>query len=196
MYYGSDAPVGVGAIAFRSPSPLGPLSQFDPFATIPPVPDFRYCVEDFFGGSVDLAGVVEVSFCRLEHKPEIISGMLFRFAGGRREALGEVRLSGLQEPMLLGGEGRELMYLEFGYDPTGVVPEHPNLLDAQFNSFEEAPEDSNPANHPDIVGHRFLEVSWEGTLEWWWSPFQCLLVYEGRASLEPRDATVWLEFGG
>jgi hypothetical protein len=34
--------------------------------------------------------------------------------------------------MLLRGEGREVMYLEFGYDPTGVVPDHPNLLDARF----------------------------------------------------------------
>ncbi|KAF4455321.1 hypothetical protein F53441_2335 [Fusarium austroafricanum] len=197
IYYGSDAQVGVGAIAFRSPSPSSePLGRFDPLATIPPVPDFRYCIEEFFGGSIDLAGVVEVTFCRLEHKPEIISGMLFRFAGGHREALGEVRLNGLQEPMLLGGEGREVIYLEFGYDPTGVVPEHPNLLDASFARFEEPPEDLNPANHPDVAGHRFLEVSWEGTLEWWWSPLQCLIVYEGRASLEPRDAIVWLEFGG
>ncbi|KAF4955361.1 hypothetical protein FGADI_4606 [Fusarium gaditjirri] len=114
MYYGSDAPVGVGALAFRSPPPSRPLSQFDPLATMPPIPSFRYCVEDFFGGSVGLEGVVEVTFCRLEHKPEIISGMLFRFAGGRREVLGEVRLSGQQKPMLLGGEGREVMYLEFG----------------------------------------------------------------------------------
>jgi hypothetical protein len=34
--------------------------------------------------------------------------------------------------MLLRGEGREVMYLEFRYDPTGVVPDHPNLLDARF----------------------------------------------------------------
>ncbi|KAF5675256.1 hypothetical protein FDENT_9811 [Fusarium denticulatum] len=193
IYYGSDAPVGVGAFAFRSPSPSGSLGQFDPLGTMPPMPSLRYCVEDFFGGSVDLVGVVEVTCCRLEHKPEIISGMLFRFAGGRREALGEVRLSGLQQPMLLGGEGREVMYLEFGYDPTGVIPEHPNLLDARFTRFDEPPEDLNPQNHPDIAGHRFLEVSWEGVLEWWWSPLQCLLMYGGRASLQPRDATVWLE---
>ncbi|KAF5562003.1 hypothetical protein FPHYL_5871 [Fusarium phyllophilum] len=119
--------------------------------------------------------------------------MLLRFAGGRREALGEVRLSGLQQPMLLGGEGREVMYLEFGYDPTGIVPEHPNLLDARFTRFDEPSEDLNPENHPDVAGRGFLEVSWEGVLEWRWSPLQCRLVYEGRASLQPRDATVWLE---
>ncbi|KAG7411995.1 hypothetical protein Forpe1208_v008615 [Fusarium oxysporum f. sp. rapae] len=99
---------------------------------MPPVPSFRYFIVHFLGGSVGLAGVVEVTFCQLEHKPEIISSMLFCFAGCHPEALGEVRLSGLQEPMLLRGEGREVMYLEFGYDPTGVVPENPNLLNARF----------------------------------------------------------------
>ncbi|KAF9767356.1 hypothetical protein IL306_000098 [Fusarium sp. DS 682] len=114
---------------------------------------------DFFGGSIDLAGVVEVTFYRLQHKPEIILGMLFRFTGGRREALRGVRLNGLQEPVLLEGEGREFMYLEFGYDSTGVAPGHPNLLNARFTGFEELSEDIYPASHSDIVGHRLLVVS-------------------------------------
>lgn len=60
---------------------------------MPPIPSFRYFIVHFFGGSVDLAGVVEVTFCQLEHKPEFISSMPFCFAGSRQEALGEVRLS-------------------------------------------------------------------------------------------------------
>ncbi|KAF5540126.1 hypothetical protein FNAPI_10584 [Fusarium napiforme] len=113
------------------------------------MPHLRYCVEDFFGGSVDLVGVVEVTCCRLEHKPEVISGMLFRFAGGRREALGGVRLCGLQQPRYASrGQGREAMYFEFEYDHTGVVSEHPNLFDARFTMFHEPPEDLNPENHP------------------------------------------------
>ncbi|KAH7169180.1 hypothetical protein DER46DRAFT_645630 [Fusarium sp. MPI-SDFR-AT-0072] len=75
---------------------------------------------------------------------------------------------------------------------TGVMPQ---MSPRSIGRSDEPPQDLNPESHPDITGHRFLEVSWEGTLEWWWSPLQCLLVYEGRASLEPRDATVWLEFG-
>ncbi|KAF5649956.1 uncharacterized protein FTJAE_755 [Fusarium tjaetaba] len=146
IYYGSDAPVGVDTFAFRNPAPSGSLGQFDPLGAMPPIPGLRYCVEDFFGGSVDLVGVVEVTCCRLEHKPEITSGMLFRFARDLREAL---------------GEGRKAVYLEFGYDHTGVVPERPNLLDARFTMFDEPPEDLNPENHPDIAGHRFLEASWE-----------------------------------
>ncbi|KAF5615367.1 hypothetical protein F52700_13439 [Fusarium sp. NRRL 52700] len=144
IYYGSDTPVGFGALACRSPPPSRSLSQFDPLVAMLQTPSLRYCVEDFLGGFVDLAGIVEVTFCRLEHKPEIISGMLFRFAGGRRETL---------------GEGREVMY-----DPTGVVPEHPNLIDARFTRFDKPPEDLNPENHPDIAVHRFLEASWETSM--------------------------------
>ncbi|KAF5981244.1 hypothetical protein FCOIX_4322 [Fusarium coicis] len=135
-------PVGVGAFAFRSPVPSGSLGQFDPLGAFPPIPSLRYCVEDFFGGSVDLVGVVEVTCCRLEHKPEIISGMLFRFGRGLRDHVPRVR-----------------------YDPTGVVSEHPSLFDARFTGFDEPPENLNPENHPDIAGHRFLEASWEEILE-------------------------------
>ncbi|EWG39821.1 hypothetical protein FVEG_15072 [Fusarium verticillioides 7600] len=160
----------VGGLGFRtskgSPAPSGSLGQFDPLGAMPLIPSLRYCVEDFFGGSVDLVGVVEVTCCRLKHKPEIVSGMLFRFAGGRQEALGEVHLNGLQQPMLLGVRGEKSCT---------------------------SSSDLNPENHPGIAGHRFLEASREEILEWWWSPLQCLLVYGGRASLQLRDATVWLE---
>ncbi|KAH7200292.1 hypothetical protein DER44DRAFT_901822 [Fusarium oxysporum] len=117
---------------------------------MPPVPSFRYLIVHFFGGSVDLSGVVEVTFCQLEHKPEIISRV-------RVEKKSCTSSSGT---IPLG------LYLITRTSSTRASPG------------DEPPEDLNPESHPDITGHRFLEVSWEG-----------------RASLEPRDAAARLEFG-
>ncbi|QKD55650.2 uncharacterized protein FOBCDRAFT_92621, partial [Fusarium oxysporum Fo47] len=110
---------------------------------MPPVPSFRYLIVHFFGGSVDLAGVVEVTFCQLEHKPEFIS---------------RVRVE------------------RSCTSSSGTIPPGLYLItrtsSTRASSGDEPPEDLNPESHPDITGQRFLEVSWEGSLEWWRSPLK------------------------
>ncbi|KAK2478370.1 hypothetical protein H9L39_10858, partial [Fusarium oxysporum f. sp. albedinis] len=59
---------------------------------------------------------------------------------------------------------------------SGTIPPGLYLItrtsSTRASSGDEPPEDLNPESHPDITGQRFLEVSWEGSLEWWWSPLK------------------------
>ncbi|KAG5773829.1 hypothetical protein H9Q72_000555 [Fusarium xylarioides] len=189
FYYDSMSSMGIGGLAFEDPSPVTQSVQpFDPTTIVPPMPDFRYCVEPFFFSSANLQGLSEITVCQIPNKRGI-SGLLLTYANGHREALGEVRLNCLEHPIDVGKQDR--IWLRFEYDPTGIIDEHPRLVEISFSRIEPIIRDGTD---PAIAGINCLEVLFTDELHWWWSSLQCQVFYQDQGSLQPRDAEKWLLF--
>ncbi|KAF4496317.1 hypothetical protein FAGAP_7529 [Fusarium agapanthi] len=112
FYYDSMSSMGVGGLAFEDSSPVTQgVQPFDPTTIVPPMPDFRY-------------------FCQI---PDMlgISGLLLTYTNGHKEALGEVRLNCLELPIHVGKQDR--IWLRFEHDPTGIIDEHPRLVEISFS---------------------------------------------------------------
>ncbi|KAI1019844.1 hypothetical protein LB504_009378 [Fusarium proliferatum] len=189
FYYDSMSSTCIGGLAFEDPSPVTQgVQPFDPTTIVPPMPDFRYCVELFFFSSANLKGLSEITVCKVPDKRGI-SGLLLAYTNGHKEALGEVRLNSLEPPIGVGKQDR--IWLRFEYDPTGIIDEHPRLVEISFSRIEPIIRDGTD---PTIAGINCLEVLFTDELHWWWSPLQCQVFYNGQGSLQPRDADRWLLF--
>ncbi|KAF5682702.1 hypothetical protein FCIRC_4847 [Fusarium circinatum] len=81
------------------------VQPFDPTTIVPPMPDFRYCVEPFFFSSANLQCLSEITVCQI---PDMrgISGLLLTYTNGHKEALGEVRLNCVEPPIEVGKQDR------------------------------------------------------------------------------------------
>lgn len=181
--------MGIGGLAFEDPSPVAQGFQpFDPTTIVPPMPDFRYCVEPFFFSSANLHNLSKITVCQIPDKRGI-SGLLLTYKNGHKEALGEVRLNCLEPPIDVGKQDR--VWLRFEYDPTGIIDEHPRLVEISFSPIEPIMRDGTD---PAVVGINCLEVLFTDELHWWWSSLQCQVFYDGQGSLQPRDAEKWLLF--
>ncbi|KAF5982935.1 hypothetical protein FBULB1_4047 [Fusarium bulbicola] len=188
-YYESLSSMWIGGLAFEYPSPVTQgVPPFDPTTILPPMPDFRYCVEPFFFSSANLQCLSEITVCQI---PDIrgISGLLLTYTNGHKEALGEVRLNCLEPPIDVGKQDR--IWLRFEYDPTGIIDENPRLVEISFSRIEPTIRDGAD---PAIAGLNRLEVLSTDELHWWWSSLQCQVFYEGQGRLQPRDAEKWLLF--
>ncbi|KAF5559385.1 hypothetical protein FMEXI_17 [Fusarium mexicanum] len=161
---------------------------FEPTTIVPPMPDFRYCVEPFFFSSANLQCLSEITVCQI---PDIrgISGLILTYTNGHKEALGEVRLNCLEPHIDVGKQDR--IWLRFEYDPTGIINEHPRLVEISFSRIEPTIRDGTD---PAIAGMNCLEILFTEKLHWWWSSLQCQAFYEGQGSLQPRDAEKGLLF--
>jgi hypothetical protein len=181
--------MGIGGLAFEDPSPVAQGFQpFDPTTIVPPMPDFRYCVEPFFFSSANLHNLSKITVCQIPDKRGI-SGLLLTYKNGHKEALGEVRLNCLEPPIDVGKQDR--VWLRFEYDPTGIIDEHPRLVEISFSPIEPIMRDGTD---PAVVGINCLEVLFADELHWWWSSLQCQVFYDVQGSLQPRDAEKWLLF--
>ncbi|KAH7200293.1 hypothetical protein DER44DRAFT_813674 [Fusarium oxysporum] len=189
IYYDSMSSMGIGGLAFEDPSPVAQGFQpFDPTTIVPPMPDFRYCVEPFFFSSANLHNLSKITVCQIPDKRGI-SGLLLTYKNGHKEALGEVRLNCLEPPIDVGKQDR--VWLRFEYDPTGIIDEHPRFVEISFSPIKPIMRDGTD---PAVVGINCLEVLFTDELHWWWSSLQCQVFYDGQGSLQPRDAEKWLLF--
>ncbi|KAF5703001.1 hypothetical protein FMUND_13222 [Fusarium mundagurra] len=153
FYYDSMSSMGIGGLAFEDPSPVTQgVQPFDPTTVVPPMPDFRYCVEPFFLSSANLQGLSKITVCRIPDKRGV-SGVLLTFTNGHKEALGEVRLSCLEPPIDVYKQDR--IWLRFEYDPTGIIDEHPRLVEISFSRIEPIIRDGTDLA---IAGINCLEV--------------------------------------
>ncbi|EWG39822.1 hypothetical protein FVEG_02515 [Fusarium verticillioides 7600] len=187
--YDSMSYMGIGGLAFEDPSPIAQgVQPLDPTTIVPPMPDFRYCVEPFFFSSANLQDLSKIKVCQIPYERGI-SGLLLTYINGHKEALGEVRLNCLESPIGVGKQDRN--WLRFEYDPTGIIDEHPRLVEISFSRIKPIIRDGTD---PATAGLNCLEVLFTDELHWWWSPLQCQVFYEGQGSLQPRDAEKWLLF--
>ncbi|KAF5981245.1 hypothetical protein FCOIX_4323 [Fusarium coicis] len=132
--YDSMSSMGIRGLAFEDPSLIAQgVQPFDPTTIVPPMPDFRYCVEPFVFSSANLPDLSKITVCQIQDERGI-SSLLLTHTTGHKEALDEVRLNCLESPIGVGKQDRN--WLRFEYDPTGIIDEHPRLVEISFSRIE------------------------------------------------------------
>lgn len=125
--------------------------------------------EPFFYSRADLSGLLHVTICRIGDS-DVVSGLLLHFYDDRTEAVGQVRLDFLRDE-LPAGHAKPL-YLGFKRDGDGCP-----YVSTVSNS---------PIRDPGIES--VIKLSGGGILEWFWSCWQCLVIYKGQKS--PDTASI------
>ncbi|KAM6535663.1 hypothetical protein FALCPG4_005212 [Fusarium falciforme] len=99
-----------------------------------------------------------------------ISGMLLTCADGRCERLGEVRLDGLQEPVMKAE--RDTIWLGFRHEDVWTEDASPHVAEMAFEPLDMAPMD-------------VLEMPLRELLDWWLSCYQYYLISGDQTSPRP-----------
>lgn len=151
-------------LAFKTPTPQQQSPPLLPEAPSP-FPEST-SLQDYFYSSAILDDVVEVTLCRPPTKKKV-SGLLFRYADGRKACVGEIRLDYMDVPVPL--SKLMALWLEFGWGDRGVF-----VRSVCF---------SRPLKES---ASQWFEVPICGLLEWWFSSNQCKIYHTGRASPATR----------
>lgn len=123
-----------------------------------------------------MEGVQEITPCvgMLEYRPVI--GMLLRYHDGRRACLGQYRLDWAAGPLVV--DPSRPLRMGFARSP-GLLP-----------YVAVATQDEGGAERE---GMRWLEIPWQGRLEWWFAEGQCRLDYsDGGFSMRSKRLTPWV----
>lgn len=166
-YFG-ESDSGVKRLVLESPEPAKPhFTRPLERSVCPPSGEIAKAkMEEFFFSSAQLHGIVEVTPCEsLLGHTAAITGLVLHYSDGHRECLGQVRLDHLLSPLTAAGS--RAMWLGFSSTADG-----PCVRKVEF---------SRPEQSAELV---WLEVSWSGTLEWWFSYRQCRVHYGQQASPE------------
>ncbi|KAI1265215.1 hypothetical protein F5Y18DRAFT_417326 [Xylariaceae sp. FL1019] len=124
-------------------------------------PDERYL---YTAASVE--NVASFSICRSRAGP-IIIGLLFTYNDGHRECVGQIRFDSLESPISV--DISQGLWLRVARDSSGC----PRVSEAGYSpmpGFEK----------------EYISVTWQGTLEWWFSHYQCWLCCNGQSSASPH----------
>lgn len=166
MFYEASH-TGINALAFENDHHSTPNQEFH--SPLPPATSIRMSQQDYFYSSSELRGLQYITPCRTEDRSGI-TGLLLSFADGHRESVGQVRLDLLTE------------HLNVSENQTAVLGfrkkegKHPSPYVADIASL-----DSELGN--DFVS--IMQIFCKGKLEWFWTWFQCYVMYEGQESPRP-----------
>ena len=130
-----------------------------PTSLIPSSPYFfTQSNEPWVVSSCDMEGIIEMTLCRnllISHKP--IMGMLLQYADGHRDCLGQFRFDQALE------RNRVDQYMSLHIGSRRTTKSFLYVVDVLT---------SPPPSHPELF---WIEVSWDGVLEWWSSPRHSVL---------------------
>lgn len=155
------AEFGIHDLAFETPQPSLCSSHPIPLQALSPYPEST-SQQDYFYSSAILDNVVTVAVCKQDSE-ERLSGLLFGYADGHEECVGEIRLDYLKPPIHISRPAT--IWLGFVSVHRGV-----HIRSIEF---------SRPQTKLPIV---WFEVPICGLLEWWFSLYQCKVYHGGRAS--------------
>lgn len=163
-------PAGIISLGFESKVPehtgISPLVLPRPLSSHPDPAS----VEGFLWSQASLEDVVEITTCRAAAATNsAITGLSFRYANGTTACVGQVRLDRLDRPLIVTSSKR--LYLCFKKTE---------------ESFSYVSEVLQSTENPQSITGTWFEVSWAGTLEWWYSYRQCQVWHNGRLSLTMR----------
>ncbi|RSL66116.1 hypothetical protein CEP54_003876 [Fusarium duplospermum] len=155
--FDSEEPTSTGTSRLGLPRPLSPH----------PSPASS---EGFLFSRASLEDVVEVTPCRgAAMTRSEITGLSFRYADGKMACVGQVRLDCLDPPLVV--KSSQKLHLRFGKTAKG----HPYIYEVLQST-----------ENPKSATGTWFDVSWTGTLEWWYSYRQCQVWHNGRRSLRVR----------
>ncbi|OTB04404.1 hypothetical protein M426DRAFT_261938 [Hypoxylon sp. CI-4A] len=117
----------------------------------------------WFYSSCSMLGVAQITLCidaLSDHKPVI--GMLLRYVDGRRECVGEMRFDMVTEPIQVGLS--EKLHI-----CTSTLSHGQDSSDGDASTWKYVKAVTTQPPVVEVRGDTWLEVSWKGTLEWWFS---------------------------
>ncbi|KAI0902715.1 hypothetical protein F4823DRAFT_621082 [Ustulina deusta] len=160
--YFNDSPRGICRLATSQLSTnQGPTSIA---GTLSPYPK-RTGVGDFFHSSANLRNAVTIRPCQetfASHSP--IIGLLIQYYNGDRTCVGQVRFDCLRTELTVKSFPKLCLWF------ARTKSKHPYV--AKVEQFP--PSDSEP--------YEWLDLRWEGYLEWWFSHWQCQVYHDGKSS--------------
>ncbi|KAI0871556.1 hypothetical protein GGS24DRAFT_471244 [Hypoxylon argillaceum] len=159
-FYIDESPAGICAVA-SWPSTGRTVTRRLPAALSPYPHSMSY--EDYLYTTASVENVSHVRPCRVE---SIITGLVFDYADGHRECVGQIRLDCLEAPTMI--DVSQKMWLKVSLSPRGF----PQVVDVGFS--------------PKSKSDEYICIVWRGSLEWWVSLNQCQLYHDGQASLSTR----------
>ncbi|KAH6880807.1 hypothetical protein B0T10DRAFT_143411 [Thelonectria olida] len=161
QFYFDGPSSGFRRIAFGGDPPLQPgVGPSIPQPISEPPPGDRLL--DFYS-SAPLKDVTELMPCRMEVRGAMhITGILLRYSNGHLERLGHVRPPCLEQPLVVGDHSG----FSLGFS-------HPKLKQPFVAAIALGGPLENGADE-------WLDLSWDGTLEWWFTAFQCDIQYKGK----------------
>jgi hypothetical protein len=159
--YFDEPSCGLRRIAFSGDAPHQPASgpEIPRPISEPPQGDR---LMDFYS-SAPLKDITELTPCRMGvHGVMTITGLLLRYSNGHLERLGHVRPPCLEQPLVVNDHsGFCLRFRSAGLN-------HNLVAAIRLGGLLEND------------GEEWLELSWDGTLEWWFSATQCDVRYDGK----------------
>ncbi|KAI1438836.1 hypothetical protein GGR50DRAFT_702799 [Xylaria sp. CBS 124048] len=160
-FYLDESPAGIQAVAYMYIS--NKVENFPPLAPLPH-PDCHPS-EEFLYTSACVDNVTHVRLCRAKSS-SVITGLVFEYADGHRESVGQTRLDWLGDAILI--DPSEKMWLKF----SRYTGRFPRVVDAGFSPISKS------------MGHtkEYFYIMWHGILHWWVSLNQCWLYQDGRES--------------
>lgn len=130
----------------------------------------QFSMEGMHWSKASVEDVVAVSCCRPTARAySDIIGLVFYYSDGRKACVGQIRLDCLGSPLVVNSSHN--IYL--GFKTTDM--ECPYIARVEMSS-----------NVVDDTVRMWLEVSWKGSIEWWYSSRQCQVWHNGRRSLVTR----------
>lgn len=122
-------------------------------------------IGDYFYTSASLENVTEITPCLGE--PDIngsIVGLLLRYSNGRQACVGRFRLDRAGKSLKASASG--MLFLGF----SRTMQNHPYVARVSVS-------------RPRRAELTWLDLPWEGKLEWWFSCKECKVCHEGKMSL-------------
>lgn len=166
----ADVTAGLRAVAV--PADLGESRQAQwarPSQQIAPLSPYPRSIpfENFCYAKASLENVSAVAAFRQDDiDGQFVTGIVFSYTDGTEASLGWVAPGGLDSPTPVPDGG---IWLRVSVPQTGF----PRVESIAFTA--PAPEDDG-----------YLRLQWRGELEWWFSPRQCQLYYDGKATAETK----------
>lgn len=156
--------------------PVRELRSRYPPPLIPSFPPPYSLKEPWHYTNCRMEGVQEITLCLETLECTSVIGMLLRYHDGRRACLGQYRLDWAAAPFVVDPSRR----LRMGFARSPVLLTYVAVV-TQDESVAE-PEDT-----------RWLEIPWQGRLEWWFAEGQCRLDYsDGGFSMRSKRLTPWV----
>ncbi|KAI1758868.1 hypothetical protein GGR53DRAFT_515636 [Hypoxylon sp. FL1150] len=139
-------------------------------------PPCRIASFDLFLTSAVLDDVVEIIPCRQKlatHSP--IIGLLLHYGNGNRACLGQFRFDCVGTPVVV--DQTQKLRLGFARESS----RYPYVAKMAFH----------PAGQE--VGYEWIELSWRGRVDWWFSSRNCQVFYDGQASFPLFQRYNWMK---
>ena len=166
---------GISVVSFEPSQPSAPADDRQPVVPTPlsRYPECRAFYEDYYYTTAALDDINLVTPCRRRIGGTlVVTGLLLRAASGHISCVGQIRTDSLDCPLEVSPATSQMLWLGFsptsmgGHCVTSVIVARPSEMHASTT----------------LQASTWLDLTFKGKLEWWYSFRQCKIHHEGQES--------------